>query len=148
MKETITKKMDDKPTKKNAEFRKDLEDCDRAVEIPMDRYDTTIEKHELLKELLAKYYPHGLEDIFGHTRCQTEWEMLENIENDTKHKYFEKKKAFSLYDISDEIKERMSFYGLYMNKDRIDMEHIKVKKIKYQLRDANKRIIEQDEINM
>ena len=41
----------------------------------------------------------------------------------------------------------MSFYGLYMNKDKIDMEHIKVKKIKYQLRDANKRIIEQDKVN-
>ena len=142
IKATITKQVDDKPTKRNAELRKDLEDCDRAVELPMDRYDTTIEKHDLLKALLAKYFPHGLEDIFGHTRCETEWEMLENIENDTKHKYFEKKKAFSLYDISDEIKERMSFYGLYMNKDKMDMEHIKVKKIKYQLRDANKRISE------
>ena len=58
----------------------------------MDRYDTTIEKHDLLKALLAEYYPEGLEDIFGHKRCTTEWQMLENIENDTKHKYFEKKK--------------------------------------------------------
>jgi hypothetical protein len=83
-----------------------------------------------------------LEDIFGHKTCSTEWELLENIENDTKHKYFEKKMGFSLYDISDEIKERMSFYGIYMQKDKLEMEHIKVKKIKYQLRNANKRIIQ------
>jgi hypothetical protein len=74
--------------------------------------------------------------------------MLENIENETKHRYFEKKMAFSLADISDEIKERMSFYGIYMTKDRQDMGHIKVKKIKYQLRDAHKRIQEQDKVNM
>lgn len=147
IKDTITKQVDDKPTKKNADLRKDLEDLDHAKELPMDRYDLTIEKHELLKSLVGKYFPQGLEDIFGHCRCKTEWQMLENIENDTKHKYFEKKKSFSLYDIADEIKERMSFYGIYMNKDRQDMEHIKVKKIKYQLRDANRRIIEQDEMN-
>ena len=148
VKETIEKQIDDKPTKKNAELKVDLANCDKAVDLQMDRYDTTVEKHELLIELMEKYNPVAVEDIFGHTRCQSEWEMLENIENDTKHKYFKKKMAFSLADISDEIKERMSFYGIYMSKDRQDMSHIKVKKIKYQLRDAHKRIIEQDEINM
>ena len=146
VKETIEKQLDDKPTKKNAELIVDLENCDRAVDLEMSRYDTTIEKHELLKELLEKYNPQALEDIFGHYSCKTEWDMLENIENDTKHKYFEKKMAFSLADISDEIKDRMSFYGIYMSKDRQDMAHIKVKKIKYQLRDANRRSKEQDEI--
>ena len=71
--------------------------------------------------------------------------MLEQFENETKHKYYIRKKAFSLSDISEEIKNRMSFYGIYMIKDRHDMEHIKVKKIKYQLRNANQRIIYQQE---
>jgi hypothetical protein len=40
----------------------------------------------------------------------------------------------------------MSFYGIYMTKDKSEMEHIKIKKLKYQLRNANKRIIGQSEI--
>jgi hypothetical protein len=55
------------------------------------RYADTQEKHDLLVELLTKYYPNGLLDIFGHGSCTNEWEMLENFENDTKHKYYEKK---------------------------------------------------------
>ena len=109
----------------------ELEKLEHAETLPMIRYDDTQEKYDLLVELLTKYYPNGLVDIFGHGSCTSEWEMLENFENDTKHKYLEKKKAFSLGDISDEIKERMSFYGIYMIKDRAEMEHIKIKKIKY-----------------
>ena len=122
-------------------MNEDLKKIELAENLPMEKYDDTIEKHELLKELMTKYHPDGLEDIFGHQTCTTEWEMLENFENDTKHKYFEKKMGFSLADISDEIKERMSFYGIYMIKDRAEMEHIKIKKIKYQLRNANERVI-------
>jgi hypothetical protein len=83
------------------------------------RYDETIEKHTLLKELLSKYYPAGLRDIFDHGSCKSKWDLLENIENDAKHKYFEKKIGFSLYDISDEIKERISFYGIYQQKEQL-----------------------------
>lgn len=109
--------------------------------MPMIRYDETDEKHALLVELLTKYHPYGLVDIFGHGTCTSEWEMLENFENDTKHKFFKKKMGLTLADISDEIKERMSFYGIYMIKDRAEMAHIKTKKLKYQLRNANERII-------
>ena len=103
----------------------------RAESLSTDRYDTTSEKHYLLKELTGKYLPHILDDLFGTHSCKDCWEALEQYENETKHKYFLKKKAFTLSDISHEIKERMSFYGLYMNKDRSDMEHIKIKKLKY-----------------
>lgn len=111
------------------------------------RYDVTQEKHDLLVEILQKYYPHGLVDIFGLQSCTSEWEMLENVENESKHKYYEIKKEFSLIDISDEIKERMSFYGLYMTKDRQEMSALTVKKIKYQLKNANERLMEQEKIN-
>ena len=36
----------------------------------------------------------------------------------------------------------MSFYGLYMIKDQNDMGHIKIKKLKYQLRNAHERIVQ------
>ena len=75
--------------------------------------------------------------------CPNEWDMLEGFENESKHSYYQKRKDFTLSDISEEIKNRMSFYGIYMIKDRHDMEHIKVKKIKYQLRNANSRIEQQ-----
>ena len=126
----------------------ELEKLKRAETLPTLRYDDTNEKYDLLVELLTKYYPHGLVDIFGHGSCTSEWDLLENFENDTKHKYFKKKKGFGIAEISDEIKERMSFYGIYMIKDRSEMEHIKIKKIKYQLRNANDRIIKLDERNI
>ena len=132
--------------KENLELIKDLEKVDRAYHLGVVRYDETIEKYELLVELLGKYYPEGLQDIFENHKCETEWEMLENFENDTKHQYFDYKRGFSLTDISDQIKDRMTFYSIYQIKDRNDMDHIKVKKLKYQLRNANDRLIELEKI--
>jgi hypothetical protein len=57
--------------------------------------------------------------------------MLENFENDTKHQYYNYKRDFSLTEITNQIKTRMTFYSIYGIKDRNDMAHIKVKKLKY-----------------
>ena len=57
--------------------------------------------------------------------------MIERLEYETKYEYYSRKKSFSLLDISNEIKDRLSFYGLYMVRDQHENQDIKIKKIKY-----------------
>ena len=109
------------------------------------RYEETIEKHDLLKDLLERYFPEALTDIFQNHRSESKFDMLENFENEAKHQYFNQKRSLNLREISDQIKVRMTFYSMYMIKDRNDMDHLKVKKLKYQLRNANQRIKDADQ---
>ena len=50
-------------------FLRDFLALDRAIELNIDKYDSTIEKHQILEELIIKYYPEGKDDIFGMKSC-------------------------------------------------------------------------------
>ena len=72
----------------------------------------------MLIELFKKYQPHLLDNLFDlNQNDESCWNMINKLEYETKHQYYSRKKSLSLSDISDEIKNRLSFYGLYMARD-------------------------------
>ena len=103
------------------DLKNDLEKLEKAESLTTETYDSSEEKHRLFSELFKKYQPHLLDDLFNLC-CNDKscWNMINKLEYETKHQYYSRKKSFSLADISNEIKDRLSFYGLYMVGDHHD----------------------------
>ena len=58
----------------------ELVNIDDAVSLQMDTYRNSQTKLDLLKEILEKYYPIGVSDLFSKEACNNEWESLQVYE--------------------------------------------------------------------
>jgi len=92
----------------------------------MDTYRNSQTKLDLLKEILEKYYPIGVSDLFSKDACNNEWESLQVYEQEKRHAYLTSKISLSWGQIIDDIQARLSIYGVYALFDWHVMEDIKL----------------------
>ena len=70
------------------------------MSLETDKYASSQKKFEIFTEIMGKYHPKGLVDIFGNREATDEFEQYENFENETKLKYYAHKMVFSLSKIA------------------------------------------------
>jgi hypothetical protein len=114
----------------------ELEKCKNSLEAEYtETYDLTKDTLDTLKELVAKYRPQALKDVFAYnSKNMTEWEETEHTENITKRDLYIKRASMPLSEIVQQVQSRMSFYSIYELIDNITANKIKIKKLKNQVR--------------
>lgn len=122
----------------------ELGKCEYSLEVEYtETYDTTKDTLDTLKELVTKYRPQALKDVFAYnSKNMTEWEETEHTENITKRDLYIKRATMPLSEIVQQVQSRMSFYSIYELIDNITANKIKIKKLKNQVRIEKREVDE------
>jgi hypothetical protein len=75
----------------SAEYAK-IED---VMAIETNTYKSTQLKVELMEQILEKYYPVGVSDLFSKEACEDEWDVLQVYELEKRHAYLKSKISLS-----------------------------------------------------
>ena len=100
------------------------------------KYDLTKKRHDDLKDLMSRHVPQLLDSkaMFDHQKLQNledEFELIEIDENEMKHEMHKDRAFMPLADILTNLRERISFFGVYHQVDNINKNKLMIKKIKY-----------------